>query len=142
MSTIAKRAKQVMLTDEEKAHAARFLEAVGGDPAEFATSTGQQVPGPLNAVIQTVLNAIAEGRPVAVSAMPDQLTTTNAASLLGVSRPTLMKWVREGRIDAVKVGSHHRLNAGDVLSLRERLKAEQRSAVFELLDMEESAPAE
>lgn len=142
MSAIAKRAKQVMLTDEEKAHAARFLEAVGGDAAEFATSTGQQVPGPLNAVIRTVLNAIAEGRPVAVSAMPDQLTTTNAASLLGVSRPTLMKWVREGRIDAVKVGSHHRLNAGDVLFLRERLKAEQRSAVFELLDMEESAPAE
>lgn len=142
MSTIAKPTEQVMLTDEEKVHAARFLEAVGGDPAEFATSTGQQVPGPLNEIIRTVLYAIAEGRPVTVSAMPDQLTTTNAASLLGVSRPTLMKWVREGRIDAVKVGSHHRLSSRDVLSLREQLKAEQRSAVFELLAMEESVPAE
>lgn len=142
MSTIASRSEQVMLTDQERAYAARFLEVVGGDATEFVTSAGEQVPKPLNEIIRTVLNAIAEGRPVAVSAMPDLLTTTNAASLLGVSRPTLMKWVRNGRIAAEKVGSHNRLRAGDVLVLREQLKEEQRSAVFDLLDMDEVGSAD
>lgn len=137
MSTIVGRTEQVLLTDHEKGLAKRFLDTVGGDATEFATREGDRLPGPLNAVFRTVLDAIAAGRPIAVSEMPELLTTTNAAALLGVSRPTLMKWVRAGRIAAVMVGSHHRLRSVDVLAFREQLKSEQRAAVFDLMDMDE-----
>ena len=69
--------------------------------------------------------------------MPSEVTTTTAASMLGMSRPTLMKHVRSGRISAHKVGSHHKLFSKDVLEFREVLKQEKRQAVFDLLDAEE-----
>ena len=41
----------------------------------------------------------------------EQFTTTEAAKLLGISRPTLMKLIEAGEIDSVKVASHHRIPA-------------------------------
>lgn len=39
----------------------------------------------------------------------DLFTTTEAAMMLGMSRPTLMKLVDAGAVDHVRVGSHHRI---------------------------------
>lgn len=39
----------------------------------------------------------------------DLLTTTEAAAMLGISRPTLMKLVDSGVVQHVRVGSHHRI---------------------------------
>ena len=38
-------------------------------------------------------------------------TTTEAATMLGLSRPTLIKHVEAREIDHVKVGTHHRIPA-------------------------------
>ena len=46
--------------------------------------------------------------------VPQELTTTVAAKRLGISRPTLMKLIREGKIPAHKVRSHMRLLTTDV----------------------------
>ncbi len=55
-----------------------------------------------------------------------------AAEILGISRPTLMKMVKEGTIPASRVGTHTRLQTDDVLSkLRERRERER--AAFEAL---------
>lgn len=49
-----------------------------------------------------------------------------AAKLLGVSRPMVSKWIRDGRLPDNRVGSHHRIPRDAVLELkRERLAAEQ-----------------
>ena len=85
---------------------------------------------------------MAEGRPVSVTTMPENLTTTAAAGLLGLSRPTLMKFIREGRIPAHKVGSHHRLPSTDVLALREKLHRERQQAVFGVMDLYDQLEAE
>ncbi|KQX06653.1 hypothetical protein ASC59_02020 [Leifsonia sp. Root1293] len=51
--------------------------------------------------------------------MPQELTTTVAAELLGVSRPTFMKYIQTGAITSRIVGTHHRVKAQDVIALRE-----------------------
>lgn len=56
--------------------------------------------------------------------------------MLGMSRPTLMKHVREDRLPAHMVGSHHRLFSKDVLAFQEELKNERRQTVFGLMDVE------
>lgn len=83
-----------------------------------------------------VLRAIKDDLPITISTLPREITTTTAASMLGITRPTLMKHVRNGRINAHKVGSHHRLLSRDVLSFRDELKEEKRQAVFALMDLE------
>ena len=62
-------------------------------------------------------------------------TTTEAATMLGLSRPTLMKHIASGEIAHVKVGTHHRVPAQAILEFQRarrvrREKAAQALASF------------
>jgi excisionase family DNA binding protein len=54
-------------------------------------------------------------------------TTTEAATMLGLSRPTLMKLIESGEIAHVKVGTHYRVPAQAVLEFQRarRVRHEQ-----------------
>ncbi|MFD6882942.1 helix-turn-helix domain-containing protein [Rhodococcus sp. BL-253-APC-6A1W] len=96
------------------------------------------VPAELARILVEVVQTVAAGGTVTIGSMPDELTTTSAADLLGVSRPTLMKLIREEQIPAHKVGTHTRLNTADVLAYRDRLREQQRAAFQDLRDFEEA----
>lgn len=66
-------------------------------------------------LISQVLASVAQRGEVTISRIPEELTSTVAAELLGVSRPTLMKWAREGKIATHKRGTHARFKREDVL---------------------------
>lgn len=85
------------------------------------------VPKHLAGFLANIVQSAANGSSVATVSMPEELTTTTAASELGISRPTLMKLVRAGELPATKVGSHTRLRREDVVALRAR-RLEQRRA--------------
>lgn len=86
-------------------------------------------PPELGRIVQYILDVMAGGGSVTVSAIPEELTTTAAAALLGISRPTLMGLIREGRLPAHKVGSHHRLMSADVLAHRMAQRSGERAAL-------------
>lgn len=114
------------------------LEGAGGSlVTERDGIVGTALPPELGRILQQVVDAVASGRAVTVSAVPDELTTSAAADLLGISRPTLMKRIAEGRIAAHKVGSHTRLTSSDVYAyLKERRRLE-REAFERLLALED-----
>ena len=91
-----------------------------------------ELPSSVERMVLQALRSIARQGTVTIGELPEQLTSTSAADLLGVSRPTLMKWVREGRIEASKKGSHARFAREDVLDLRKR-NAVARQAAFDEL---------
>ena len=130
--------RSVMITSEEQKSIERFFNAVGSDASDFATSEKTTLPDDVAKIINIVLGAISEGQTISISTLPKEITTTTAASMLDVSRPTVMKYIRSGRLSARKVGSHHRLKSQEVLELLEELKQEQRKAIFELINLEES----
>ena len=59
-------------------------------------------------------------------------TTTEAATMLGVSRPTLMKLIESGEIDHVKVGTHHRVPAQAIVDFQ-RTRQSRREKAAEAL---------
>ncbi|WPF66026.1 MULTISPECIES: helix-turn-helix domain-containing protein [unclassified Corynebacterium] len=126
----------VLLTPEEQRSAAQYITALGKDTSDLRTPEGKSLPSEVNHVIVRALHAIKESAPISISTLPEEVTTTTAAAMLGITRPTLMKHVRNGRISAHMVGSHHRLFSSDVLVFREELKKEKRRAVFALMDLE------
>lgn len=81
-------------------------------------------------LISQVLASVAQRGEVTISRIPEELTSTVAAELLGVSRPTLMKWAREGRVATHKRGTHTRFKREDVLQLK-RQRAEERVKAFQ-----------
>jgi len=63
-----------------------------------------------------------------------ELTTTEAADLLNVSRPHLVKLLKQGKIPHHKVGSHHRVYRRDVLSYKEGQRKTAEDALQALTD--------
>ncbi|WP_439692535.1 helix-turn-helix domain-containing protein [Curtobacterium sp. SP.BCo] len=76
------------------------------------------LPERLSTFLADLLDSMASGAGVSTTVLPDEMTTTVAADVIGVSRPTLMKLIRRGEIAARTVGTHHRLRREDVLLLR------------------------
>jgi excisionase family DNA binding protein len=68
-----------------------------------------------------------------MQAMPLEITTGQAADLLGVSRPTVVQLIESGKLPATRVGSRRRLRTVDVLRHRDsRTSKVNRRALEEL----------
>ncbi|WP_307867597.1 helix-turn-helix domain-containing protein [Umezawaea beigongshangensis] len=130
--------RDVLLADErDKQQAQVLMSRLPPRGARFTVAADEDgsavpVPGELSAIIARVVDAVARGHAVTVSAMPEELTTTAAAQLLGVSRPTLMRKIDAGELPSHKVGSHTRLRTVDVLEER-RVRRQRRLAAFDEL---------
>ncbi len=61
-----------------------------------------------------------------------EFTTTEAAKILGMSRPTLMRMIERRGIEFRMVGKHHRIPATSIQKLREFLDEDHMAVVAEL----------
>lgn len=107
-----------------------ITEALSGIDARFSAMTAKEdfpvamlkVPGkqpkPLTPELADALLKVAEqlsrGKAVFIAPYETELTTQDAADLLGVSRPTLIKLLETGAIPFEKVGRHRRVLLADV----------------------------
>lgn len=86
----------------------------------------------LASLIGTSLKWAAEGRDLSVVPLDNEIGTQEAADLLGVSRPHLVKLLEEGALPHRKVGVQRRLLAGDVIAYKERERQARKKILAEL----------
>lgn len=118
------------LTAEERERVREALGQAGGRP-RITTEDGTvlDLPEPVAEALAEVLAAAAEGERPLVLRSPDDLTTEEAAAVLGVSRPTVVRLIDTGKLPARMVGTHRRLSLGDVLAHREASATRRRDAL-------------
>jgi len=92
-----------------------------------------EIPASAVPVIQAVLKAMAQGDAVAVVPTHAELTTQQAADLLGVSRPFLIKVLKEGRLPHRKVGMHRRIMFKDLLEYKRSMQEKRRETLDKLV---------
>lgn len=128
----------VIIEDETRQEASDLLSKAGDHEFDglLLVFNGQEhrLPESLEKLVLHVIVSAANGGAVTVRTMPDELTTTVAAEMIGVSRPTLMKLIASGEIGARDVGSHKRLKAREVLEFRVKKLERQRNSFRELRD--------
>lgn len=110
-------------------------EALLGDEAPVSLTGGTKsvpLPPELRELLAEVVRAMRRGQAVSFAPLSQQLTTQQAADLLGISRPTLIKLLQQGRIPFETPGRHRRLRLSDVLAFQKMRRAEQRESLREL----------
>ncbi|WP_250008759.1 helix-turn-helix domain-containing protein [Actinoplanes sp. M2I2] len=102
-----------------------------------AGSAGEVVvPDLLVDLLMQISNVLDRGDGVVVSEVARELTTSEAARILGVSRPTLTGLLDRGEIKSHRVGTHRRVALQDVLAYRRR-RVDQQRASYEALMAEQ-----
>lgn len=137
MSPILPTAGRVLTTEQDEEFAHQVLRDLAGPEGQLTVERGQErtpVPPALGRILQQVIETMATGGTVTVMSTPKELTTSTAAAMLGVSRPTMLKMIADGRIPAHKVGSHHRLMTDDVQRELRARRARERAAFLALRD--------
>lgn len=100
-------------------------------------STGEvEVLLPADAVhlLVRILTHMANGSAVAVLPIQAELTTQQAADLLAVSRPYLVRLLDEGKIPFHKVGTHRRVRAADAVAYQNQRQAESKRLLDDLTE--------
>ena len=94
-----------------------------------------ELPAGAVALLMNILEAMAAGQGVSIIPENAELTTVQAADILNVSRPYLIKLLEEKAIPHRKVGKHRRILMEDVMTYKRRLDQE-REAVLDQLALE------
>jgi excisionase family DNA binding protein len=88
-----------------------------------------ELPGPVFDALVQVATALAHGQGVTVIPQSALLTTQEAADVLGISRPTLVRLLTDGEIPFEQRGRHRRILLSELLDYQERMRQERRESL-------------
>lgn len=92
----------------------------------------RELPHSVYKILEEVVHSMAEGVGVALMPMHSQLSTQDAADILGVSRPHLVKLLEQEEIDFHKVGKHRRIRLDDLLVYKDRRDSKRRQVLDQI----------
>lgn len=102
----------------------RVLDAEQDQPLEL--------PAGAVSLLMNILEAMAAGQGVSIIPENAELTTVQAANVLNVSRPYLVKLLAEKAIPHRKVGKHRRILMEDVMAYKRRTDQEREAVLVQL----------
>ncbi|HIY40213.1 MAG TPA: helix-turn-helix domain-containing protein [Candidatus Nocardiopsis merdipullorum] len=117
------------LTDDRRSRA----RLIGPDGSKI------DVPEELCGVLRDVVAALSQGLAISIAPHNTMLTTQEAADLLSISRPTLVRLLSEGEIPFSMRGRHRRVLLRDILDHQERTRQEREQVLDQMAaDAEET----
>jgi len=115
-----------------------LLEHMGAAPRTTLSGPGGEhlaLPPEVFEVLRNVVEAMANGQAVTIAPVHQRLTTQEAAEMLGVSRPTLVKLLESGEIPFERPGRHRRVKLVDVLDYRDRRSIQRRKSLDHMVEI-------
>lgn len=99
------------------------------------TDQAEPIELPAGAVVllMDILEAMAAGRGVTIIPENAEFTTVQAAEVLNVSRPFLIKLLEEEKIPYRKVGKHRRIRMEDVMAYKTTIDQEREAVLDQLV---------
>ena len=99
-----------------------------------ATGHNYRIARKLLPQITAYLKQLETGKPTLVISQQQTITTQEAADLLNVSRPHVVKLITEGALQHTMIGTHRRLFPENVLAFRNAMKSRRNDALQKLAD--------
>ena len=133
--------RDVPLARESSRRLARF----GSEPLTVRIAgSNEPVTLPARAVrlLVDLLSQMARGNAVTIVPYDAELTTQQAADLLGVSRPFLVKQLETGRLPFRKVGTHRRIGFADLAAYKQSMYKKRRKTLQGLAALDQELELE
>jgi excisionase family DNA binding protein len=92
------------------------------------------IPQSLYAVLVQAVKQLMSGRAISIVPVTAELTTQQAADMLNVSRPFVVKLLEQGAIRFHKAGTHRRVYLKDLLAYKRKRDEEAQRALGRLVD--------
>jgi excisionase family DNA binding protein len=83
-------------------------------------------------LVSQLVDARARGEEIVITAGTAEVTPTEAAVLLGMSRPQVRKLMDRGLLEFRKVGTHHRIRVSSIRAFLDAERPRRREALAEL----------
>jgi excisionase family DNA binding protein len=104
---------------------------------EIVAADGNKYPATIPAaayhLLVDALTQMAQGNAVSLIPIHAELTTQEAADLLNVSRPYLIKQIELGEIPHHKIGKHRRIHFNDLMVYKDRIDLETAQGLTEMV---------
>jgi|HubBroStandDraft_3_1064219.scaffolds.fasta_scaffold09103_5 excisionase family DNA binding protein len=118
-------AERTVLPPEDLGRLAGVLAALTQGRAQGAALVGPDgerldLPPEVFETFRAVVEALSQGLAITIAPHQMILSTSEAADILGVSRPTLVRLLEAGEIPFQQPGRHRRVRLADVLAYHER----------------------
>lgn len=107
------------------------IQIVGEDQATHRV----ELPTMALRLLADILAELASGNAVKVVPVHAELTTQEAADMLNVSRPHLVKLLDDGLIPHHKTGKHRRIRFADLMAYKNRREEERKQALEKLVEL-------
>jgi excisionase family DNA binding protein len=130
--------ERTVLPPEDPGDLSRFSRGLGGvgeaARARLVGPDGSEIdiPDELYGLLRDVVAALSQGMAISVAPHNTMLTTQEAADLLNISRPTLVRLLTDSEIPHSMRGRHRRVLLRDVLDYRERTRNDRRQTLDEM----------
>ncbi|MFB2892177.1 helix-turn-helix domain-containing protein [Aerosakkonemataceae cyanobacterium BLCC-F50] len=128
--------ESVLLEDKDRKLISQLEQILSLEPSQvkLVSSNGREVniPDYLFKKLRDIVRLMALGQNVSLIAQNCELTTQEAAEILHVSRPFLVKLLESGEIPYIKVGSHRRVIFQDLMNYKEQRKVKRQKGLQEL----------
>lgn len=98
-----------------------------------------ELPDELYGLLRDVVEALSQGLAMTIAPHNTMLTTQEAADLLNISRPTLVRLLTDGEISYVLRGRHRRVLLRDILDYQDRTRRDRRTALDQMATEGEEA---
>lgn len=91
-----------------------------------------ELPQSLFIMLRQIVHYLLNGRAVTIVPLNKELTTQEAADILNVSRPYLVKLLEQGDIPFVRTGTHRRIQFIDLMNYKKYRDEKRRKGLAEL----------
>jgi len=130
------------VADHLRTAIAQSMSENDGETTLYVRECGEDQPEPItltpliSSVMLELLRHLAKGETVTLIPMGEMMTTQQAADVLNVSRPHLIKLLEQDNIRYDKVGRHRRIRAVDIFEYKNARDARRSNALDELGELD------
>jgi excisionase family DNA binding protein len=96
-----------------------------------------ELPMSLFQILRQIIYHMTHGRAISIVPFNQELSTQEAADLLNVSRPYLIKLLEQGEIPFTKVGTHRRVRFDELMRYKQKRDTKRKSSLAEIAHMSE-----